>query len=161
MIKDLEENFVICRVLEDSADILTKIHEECFPRYWNRDAFTDFFAVSGTLAFLVEERDMLGKEKNPVAMVIYRTAFEQADIITIAVRPNWRRKNISRFMMEKVLSDCKQKEVKKIFLDVEEGNIPAIKLYESIGFKYISRRKLYYQQPNGTFTDALVMEKKL
>jgi ribosomal-protein-alanine N-acetyltransferase len=147
--------FSLCQVSEAEAGTLTEIHEKCFPRYWNREAFTDFFSVKGTCAFLVEEND------NPVAMMVYRISFEQADIMTIAVLPQWRRRGIAEKMLSEMLAKCRNTGVKKIFLEVEDGNISAFNLYEKCGFKQIGRRKLYYQQLDGSYTDALVMEKKL
>ncbi len=148
-------NFTIRAVAQESAEILTHIHEQCFPRYWNREAFTDFFVVDGTFSFLVEN------EFEPVAMLVYRVAFEQADILTLAVLPSWRKKGIAKLLVEKMLDGCKGLGVKKIFLEVEVGNDPAIKLYEDYDFKHISRRKLYYQQLDGSLTDALVMSRKI
>lgn len=147
--------FSLRQVSEAEAGTLTEIHEKCFPRYWNREAFTDFFSVKGTCAFLVEENE------NPVAMVVYRISFDQADILTIAVLPQWRRKGLAEKMLSEMLVRCKNAGVKKMFLEVEEGNISAFNLYEKSGFKQIGRRKLYYQQLDGSYTDALVMEKKL
>jgi len=148
-------NFSTRNVLENEAEILTRIHEECFPRYWNRQAFTDFFATKNTFAILVES------DKEPVAMMVYRVAFEQADVITIAVRPAFRKLGIAKKLLTEAISHCAALGAKKLFLEVEVGNDPAIKLYENYGFKHIGRRKLYYQQPDGSLTDALVMNKKL
>ena len=149
------EGFTLRQVAEPQADILTKIHEQCFPRYWNRQVFTDFFSVKDTLALLVEE------ENQPIAMMVYRVTFEQADVLTVAVLPVWRRRGIARKLVEGMIEKCQQLGVKKIFLEVEVGNDSAIKLYENMGFTHISRRKLYYQQLDGSLTDALVMMKKL
>lgn len=151
----LPENFTVRQVTEAEADKLTRVHEICFPRYWNRDVFTDFFSVKDTLAFLVEE----GRE--PVAMMVYRVAFDQAEILTIAVLPGYRKQGIARKLVEDMLTKCKAMGVEKLFLEVEVGNDPAIKLYENQGFQHINRRKLYYQQLDGSLTDALVMMKKL
>ncbi len=155
MVTNFIENFTVRQVAEPQADILTKIHAECFPRYWNRQVFTDFFSVKDTLAILVEE------ENQPIAMMVYRVTFEQADVLTVAVLPVWRRRGIARKLVEGMIEKCQQLGVKKIFLEVEVGNDSAIKLYENMGFTHISRRKLYYQQLDGSLTDALVMKKKL
>ncbi len=151
----LNDGLVIRQVTESEADTLTEIHKKCFPRYWNRQAFTDFFAVKGTFAFLIE------KENEQVAMMVYRVSFEQVDILTLAVLPAWRKRGIAKILVEKMLENCQALGAKKIFLEVEVGNDPAIKLYENSGFKHIGRRKLYYQQLDGSLTDALVMSKKL
>lgn len=142
-------------VSKDEAEILTEIHAECFPRYWNRQAFTDFFAVKNTFAKLVE------CDGKAVAMMVYRVAYDQADVLTVAVRPAFRKVGIAKKLVTDALTHCAELGVEKLFLEVEVGNDPAIKLYEKLGFKHISRRKLYYQQLDGSLTDALVMAKKL
>jgi ribosomal-protein-alanine N-acetyltransferase len=150
-----DELLAIRSVGEAEAEILTDIHAQCFPRYLNRQAFTDFFSVKNTFALLVENG------QKPVAMIVYRVALEYADIITIGVLPENRRQGIARMLLEKILADCRQMGVQKIFLEVEEGNSAGLSLYEQSGFKHISRRKLYYRQLDGSLTDALVMEKRL
>ncbi len=155
IVQVLKEDFAIRQVTQSEAEILTYIHEKCFPRYWNRQAFTDFFAVKDTFAFLVEE----GAE--PIAMTVYRVALDQADVMTIGVLPQWRRRGIAKMLVGKIISDCKDLGVKKLFLEVEDGNSAGLRLYEQYGFEHISRRKLYYKQLDGSLTDALVMVKKL
>jgi ribosomal-protein-alanine N-acetyltransferase len=141
-------------VSSESAQLLTRIHNECFPHYWNPDAFTDFFAVGGTCALLAEAGE-------PAGMVVYRVMHEQADIITIAVAPPFRRQGVARLLMGKVLADAAAAGGKAMFLDVEEGNEAALRLYKGYGFSQINRRKQYYRQKDGSFTDALVMMCKL
>ena len=94
-------------------------------------------------------------------MMVYRVTFEQADVLTVAVLPVWRRRGIAKKLVEGMIEKCQELGVAKIFLEVELGNDSAIKLYENMGFTHISRRKLYYQQLDGSLTDALVMMKKL
>lgn len=139
---------------KDEAQTLTRIHEECFPNYWNRDAFVDFFSVSGTYALLAE------KAGQPIAMAVYRVQYEQAEILTLAVRPAFRRRGIARLMLAEMLARIANSTAKKLFLEVENGNSNALNLYEKAGFTHVSRRKLYYRQKDGTFTDALVMSYK-
>lgn len=134
------------------AEVLSAIHKECFPNYWNIEAFNDFFAVGGTHALLAGD---------DAGMMVYRVQFDQADIITLAVKPAFRRQGLARSMAEKALAHMQQLGAKVIFLDVEDGNVAAIKLYESMGFEHERRRKLYYRQKDGTYTDALVMKKKI
>ncbi|MCD7873034.1 MAG: hypothetical protein LUG21_07050 [Clostridiales bacterium] len=46
----------------------------------------------------------------------------------------------------------------EVFLDVRESNIPAIKLYESLGFYDTGVRKNYYSSPT---ENAVLMKKEL
>lgn len=142
---------------ESEAEMLAAIHEECFPNYWDSSAFTDFFSVAGTHALLAEAPGT----KEPVAMIVYRVQFEQADIITLAVRPAWRRQGIARALAQQSLAHMRDLGGQTVFLDVEDGNSPAISLYETMGFSHERRRKLYYRQKDGSYTDALVMKKKI
>lgn len=94
-------------------------------------------------------------------MMVCRLMYEQADIITLAVLPDFRRCGIARTMLAHAMQQVAGKGANAMFLDVEEGNEAAIKLYEGFGFRTINRRKLYYRQKDGSFTDALVMTCKL
>lgn len=137
------------------APLLAKIHEECFPNYWDSSAFTNFFGIENTRAVVVDTQQQ--GQLVPVAMMVYRIVHEQADIITIAVREPFRRKGIARQLMLRAMAHAKVLGASHMFLDVEDGNEPAIWLYGALGFRQINRRKDYYKQKNGAFTDALVM----
>jgi ribosomal-protein-alanine N-acetyltransferase len=139
----------------EEAAMLAAIHEECFPSYWDNDAFNDFFAVEGTYALLAER----GSEA--AAMMVWRLAGEQADIITLAVRPAFRRQGLARTLLAEALNQLRAQGAQTLFLDVEDGNHAAIRLYEQAGFAHQRRRKLYYRQKDGSYTDALVMKKCL
>ena len=135
----------------DESDILTHIHAEAFASYWNPGDFNDFFSVPGTHALLAEA------EGQPAGMVVLRVTHEQSDIITIAVRPGFRRQGLALMLMRQCIENAKTLGANAMFLDVENGNLPALALYNALGFSQISRRKLYYRQKDGTYTDALVM----
>ncbi len=137
----------------EAAELLAEIHTQCFPHYWDKDAFNDFFSVAHTHALIADIGQTAG-------MVVYRLNFEQSDIITIAVLPQFRRQGIAHRLMDRVLEDVAARGVENLFLDVEEGNQPAISLYEGLGFSHQRRRRQYYRQSDGTCTDALVMSKK-
>jgi ribosomal-protein-alanine N-acetyltransferase len=51
--------------------------------------------------------------------------------------------------------------VRSIFLEVEENNAPARRLYERIGFTVVGRRERYYKQPDGEQWNALLMRRDL
>jgi len=77
------------------------------------------------------------------------------------VRPHSRRRGHGRALAQAALDQLGQSGAEQVFLDVEDGNLPAIKLYEALDFAYVRRRKLYYRQKDGSYTDALVMMHKI
>lgn len=148
--------FPIKQVDKESAEILQRLHADAFSNYWNVADFNDFFATKGTYAWLA-----MSEDGRPAGMVVLRVQYEQSDIITIAVSHLFRRQGIAYALMEQATAFALEKDASVMFLDVEEHNHAAQKLYENLGFIQLSRRKLYYRQKNGSYTDALVMTRKL
>lgn len=136
---------------KSEAELLSTIHRSAFPNYWDVESFNNFFAVANTFALVVGE----------VAMIVYRIQYDQADIITLAVLPEARRQGLGRLLTQKAMEHLAALGAEKLFLDVEVNNTPAISLYEGLGFKELRRRKNYYRGKDGTYTDALVMKRKL
>jgi ribosomal-protein-alanine acetyltransferase len=80
-----------------------------------------------------------------------------ADILTVAVDPDFRLRGIARHMVTSLIDWAYSKKSPTIFLEVEKNNLPAQALYISEGFAVISMRPDYY----GPGIDALVMSKVL
>jgi ribosomal-protein-alanine N-acetyltransferase len=51
--------------------------------------------------------------------------------------------------------------VHRVFLEVDEGNLPARKLYARAGFRDVGRREAYYQDQKGRSAAALVLRRDL
>src|SRR5437016_4569650 len=115
------ETVAIRPVGEEAAQTLARLHGECFPNYWNHEAFTDFFSVKGTYALLAEAGAVVG-------MLVYRVQFEQADIITLAVLPPFRRHGIASALLDRAMAHIRESGARRLFLDVEDGNAAALTL---------------------------------
>ena len=77
-----------------------------------------------------------------------------ADIQTIAVAPEMRRRGIARSLMETLLAEAVDRKAHRVFLEVRADNPAAIDMYRDLGFVQTGVRKGYYQ-PDGV--DALTM----
>ena len=77
-----------------------------------------------------------------------QTVLGESDMMNIAVHPDYRRRGVGRAL---VLALCKalrkQMVASALTLEVRDSNVPAIALYESLGFVQIGLRKNYYQHP--------------
>jgi ribosomal-protein-alanine N-acetyltransferase len=78
---------------------------------------------------------------------------DEAHIINIAVSEEARRQGIGRKIMTHLLETAKEEGLWCSTLEVRASNEPAIKLYNSFGFKETARRKGYYPDRE----DAIVM----
>lgn len=83
---------------------------------------------------------------------------DDAELMTIGVRPERQRQGIARRMLEHLLAQAQTQGARRMLLEVRVDNTPAIALYESLGFTRLGLRKRYYQ-PEGV--DAYTMSKDL
>jgi ribosomal-protein-alanine N-acetyltransferase len=89
---------------------------------------------------------------------IVNFVLDEADIFTIAVKNDYRRKGIGSKLLDHLEEIARKKAIKYIRLEVSTKNYKAIKLYEKHGFKQKGLRVNYYQKTN---EDAYVMRKDL
>ena len=94
------------------------------------------------------------EDNNVLGFIHIENHFEITDVINIAVDKNYQGRGIGKILLQYVIDNT---EADKIMLEVKENNIPAIKLYEALGFKQIHVRPNYYE---GNI-DALIMERSI
>jgi tRNA threonylcarbamoyl adenosine modification protein YeaZ/ribosomal-protein-alanine acetyltransferase len=82
---------------------------------------------------------------------------EFADIHTITVSPEHRRKGIGREFLKRLINWARVKKAEAIMLEVRVGNEEALPLYLENGFSEIARRQNYY----GPGLTAIIMRKEL
>ena len=80
----------------------------------------------------------------------------EADVLTVAVLPDFRRQGIAREFMRQIEEWAKERGASALMLEVEKSNSAAIELYRSLGYMQISVRMDYY----GPGQDAFVMRKE-
>jgi tRNA threonylcarbamoyladenosine biosynthesis protein TsaB len=117
---------------------LAKIHAACFPKPWEPHQFE-------RLQYIMSEK--------AEGFIAYEVLGDECEIKTICVLPSAQRRGIGQLLMSKMLNVT---NVKNVFLEVEEGNQPAISLYKKMGFSEFNRRKDYY----GPGRHALLMSCK-
>ena len=82
---------------------------------------------------------------------------DDTQITNIVTKKNKRKNGIGRKLLEKLIEMSKKHNKASISLEVNENNIAAITLYESLEFVRVGLRKNYY---NGK-DNAIIMEKKI
>ena len=80
----------------------------------------------------------------------------EADVLTVAVLPEYARQGIATHFMNELEKWSKGKEALAMMLEVGVENSGAIALYEKLGYQTIATRKNYY----GPGLDAFVMRKE-
>lgn len=92
--------------------------------------------------------------------IILSSAADQAEILTIAVDQDQRRRGIARALLEITETELVENGVDTLFLEVAEDNDAAIKFYQGAGFEPIGRRPAYYKREMGRVA-AITYRKRL
>lgn len=88
--------------------------------------------------------------------VLWRTAADEAELLTIAVQADRRRRGLGRALLAAVVEQARSGGAQSLFLEVGADNAPARSLYAQVGFVEVGRRRDYYRRHTG-FADALVL----
>ena len=126
------------------------LEEKCFDQTI-RENF-DFVLLSNSHRYFV----VLNNLKEVIAYAGISISYEQGDILSVCVSPEYRKLGIAKGLMTALLDEAKKVGVQTMFLEVEEDNLPAINLYLKCGFEKISERKNYYGDKT-----AIIMSKNL
>ncbi|MCF8477197.1 MAG: GNAT family N-acetyltransferase, partial [Pseudolabrys sp.] len=108
---------------------------------------------------VVAHRAMTGRSL--AGFVMSRRAAEEAEILSIAVARRAQGRGLARRLLTLHLRRLAGLGTRAVFLEVDEHNTPAIRLYESAGFREVSRRPNYYPLPDGKTAAALVLRRDM
>lgn len=97
------------------------------------------------------------QDDQPISFVSYLALADEVEILHLGTAPDYRHHGYGYTILNETLKILKLDNVTRCFLEVDNSNHHAIKLYESCGFTAIGRRQNYYH--NGQ--DAIILEKQL
>ena len=81
---------------------------------------------------------------------------DQVNIMNIVVKKDKRNLGIGSLLLEEIIRYSKIHNATSITLEVNEKNIPAIKLYKKYGFKQVGLRRKYYNNEDNAILMDLV-----
>jgi ribosomal-protein-alanine N-acetyltransferase len=136
------------------APRLAQLHGASFHRGWGESEFESMLVERNTLV----HRLRVGRKT--IGFAVSLMAADEAEILSIAIDAAQRGKGFSRVLLLTHLGHLAGRGVRTIFLEVEENNHPARRLYERAGFSAVGRRDRYYRQ-EGEQLNALLMRRDL
>jgi ribosomal-protein-alanine N-acetyltransferase len=133
----------------EAAALLAEMHAESFPAHqaWGVSAITLMLGLPGHFGLLAARQDQ------PLGFALGRAQADQAEILTIAVRPGARGQGVGRALVNALLAEAAKRGALELFLEVAEPNAAARALYTGAGAKEVGRRRRYYADG----ADALVL----
>lgn len=137
------------------AAVLARIHGASFHRGWGEDEFERMLGERNTVV------DRLRVGRKIVGFSVSRMGADEAEILSIAVAESHRGRGLSNDLLLTHLGHLAGRGIRTVFLEVEENNQAARRLYERAGFSVVGRRERYYRQNGGEALDALLMRRDL
>jgi [ribosomal protein S18]-alanine N-acetyltransferase len=140
--------------MTDARDV-AEIHAASFDRPWGLMEFERLLAEENILTHAAAH------DGGTDGFVLSRVAADEAEILSIAVHPRRRGEGIAGRLLVVHREALVLNRIRTLFLEVEEGNAPAIALYKRQGFTDVSRRDAYYRKADGSAATAIVMRRTL
>lgn len=141
---------IYSKIEKSDIEILTSPKAIDFFDCWNKGQYLSSFEEGRFFGYIVKN------DQEAMGFITLTIGIDDADIESVYVFSKYRKLGVAVGLIEKCLEELKGR-VKKVFLEVRKGNIPAINLYKKCGFSQISIRKKYYEDGE----DALVFVKEL
>jgi len=132
---------------------LAALEAACFTHPWTEAQIAEEMAVSSPGGVFVLES--AARERRVLcAYCAFRLVVDEMHVMNLAVAPEARRRGLARRLLRFALRRAARAGAETAFLELRAGNEGALALYESLGFRRLSRRRAYYRQP---VEDALVL----
>lgn len=134
--------------------MVAALEAAAFPTPWTAEQYAAVMRQGGCALFGA----FAGEKLAGYIAVAVNGGVGEMEVYNIAVDEAYRRSGIGKKLLSLSLAAGAKNGVVSVFLEVRESNIPAIGLYESLGFVKSGVRKRYYRD---TGEDALVYFRSL
>ena len=137
------------------SEVLSAFGADAFVESWPAASLAGLLESPGAFGLLMDDAD------GPRGVVVVQAAGGEAEILTVIVRPDARRRGFGRALVEAATAEAAARGAGALYLEVAVDNAPARGLYGALGFGEVGRRKGYYTRENGPRIDALILKREL
>lgn len=130
---------------------IAALEKLCFSDPWSENSVASELENELSVWLVAEEAG------NVLGYVGSQTVLDETDMMNIAVHPDARRQGIAVDLIQELISQLHARGSRCLKLEVRVSNVPAIALYERLGFERLGLRKNYYRNPK---EDALILGKE-
>ncbi len=131
---------VLSEARKQDAGAFAALHAASFHRGWSEDELEHLLADRNVVAHRANRgSDLAG-------FILSRLTLDEAEILSIAVAASWRSRGLARQLLDMNLRRLAGCGARTVFLEVDENNTPARRLYRRAGFREVGRREGYYER---------------
>ena len=118
---------------------------------WSKEQWANEFKKDGTKIFGLLFKNLV------IGGCVVQVVLDEAQINYFVVNKKFRKKGFGSYLMSYLIKKFEKLNLKKILLEVAQGNVTAERFYSRFDFSTVAIRKNYYKDGS----DALLKEKKL
>lgn len=144
---------LVRKMTQDDLDRVYEIEISAHVAPWTKGILRDCMRV-GYDCFVIEKRRRIQ------GFAIARTYMHECHLLNICIAPRMQGKGLGNHLLVYLL-DWAAPLCSSILLEVRPSNEPARKMYAKYKFKEIAIRKNYYQNPDGSKEEAIVLSRAL
>ena len=132
---------------------LAELQKRVMPNPWSQQQFTDSIYAEHPGWLLIRQGGLIG-------VIVFSLVLDELELLTIAVSENEQGRGLAGLLLTCCLQSKELSGASRCTLEVMVNNVPAIKLYQALGFVQVGLRRDYYKLSYGR-VDALVMQLQL
>lgn len=133
--------FIIRQMAPEDSMAASQLHANRFNPAWSYASFYKFLNDAQILGWCACTQ---GQQEQMLGFILLRMAADEAEILTILTQKNSEERGIATNLLRAAMQALHELQANNLYLDVDENNHKAIKLYKKFQFKPISTRKAYY-----------------
>jgi ribosomal-protein-alanine N-acetyltransferase len=171
-----QKNFIFRQIQEADLSLVSEIEAYSFTEPWSKASIASTLCSDNMFFYcMLIKTDILSKQLSEQSEELHKcnvanlelmhtvlagyvglnTVCGETEITNVAIRKELRGLGLGNKLISLLIEEEKKKETRKLFLEVRESNLPAIRTYKSNGFVETGLRKNFYKKPTES---AILME---
>lgn len=142
---------VITKMKAEHTAQVAALEQICFSCPWSENAIIHELTNQISIWLVAVEQGKV------IGYVGSQYGYGEADMMNLAVAPAYRRNGIGKALVAELVAQLQSMDIHSLTLEVRQSNLPAVMLYESMGFSQVGLRPNYYQKPKEA---ALILRKE-
>ena len=137
------------------AGAIAALHGHSFRRGWSEPEVEAMLLDRHVIAHRA------GSGAKLAGFIMSRLVEDEAEILSVAVASSEQGRGLAQKLLGLHLRRLAGLGARAVFLEVDEHNRPAIRLYDRAGFHEVSRRPNYYASAGGKAAAAMVLRRDI
>lgn len=132
------DNFQISTMTLEDFENIQDIFTSDFDSFWSPSILKQELLCDNSYFIVAKNKSEI------IGFAGFKALLDTADLMNIVVKKSYRNQGVGSLLLNNLIDLFHSFSLKTIYLEVNENNFPAIRLYQKFGFKKIDVRKNYY-----------------